>query len=152
MEDPSSLNLDEVEKTAELLDALSEEDTLMDDLARLAVLQDMSKEGGLLGKARRSAKNIAKKDLKTARKAKDIAEVQADTARIMKETEALNRKAGIVKDNKMTASSIADVAIPAVVGAGVGTIGAGVYFKKREEKMLSDFEQYVRSLQAKQNK
>lgn len=35
------VNLEEVEKTAELLESFSEEDSLLDDLAKLAVLQDV---------------------------------------------------------------------------------------------------------------
>jgi len=40
-ENSEGVNLEEVIKTAELLEAFSEEDTLLDDLAKLAVLQDI---------------------------------------------------------------------------------------------------------------
>ncbi len=42
-EDSVSLDLTEIAKTAELLDNLATEDTLLDDLAKLAVLQDLTR-------------------------------------------------------------------------------------------------------------
>jgi hypothetical protein len=155
VEDITSLNLDEVEKTAELLDALSEEDSLIDDLARLAVLQDMTKEGGIkpttwqwirptaAGKATATAKS----ELQVAKKARNTADIKADVAKVKSDTEVLNRKAGIL-DKKNSGLSVANVAIPAVVGAGAAAAGTGLYFKNREDQMMSEFEIYVKSLQA----
>jgi len=40
---PDSLDLEEIEKTAELLDVFATEDTLLDEMAKLAVLQDLAK-------------------------------------------------------------------------------------------------------------
>jgi len=42
-EEESSLDLTEIAKTAELLETLATEDTLLDDLAKLAVLQDLTR-------------------------------------------------------------------------------------------------------------
>ena len=41
---PDLLSFDEIEKTAEFLEAFSEEDSLIDNLAKLAVLQDYSNQ------------------------------------------------------------------------------------------------------------
>ena len=46
-EDSSLVNLDEVEKIASLLDAASKEDTLMDEIAKLAVLNDFFVANGV---------------------------------------------------------------------------------------------------------
>jgi len=66
------LTIDEIEKTADLLEALATEDTLLDELAKLAVLQDCGK--------------------KIEKKAREIKETQLTTTKIIKETENLNKE------------------------------------------------------------
>ena len=46
-QETSKIDLGEVEKVASLLDAVSEEDTLMDEIAKLAVLNDFFIENGV---------------------------------------------------------------------------------------------------------
>ncbi len=148
----TSINLEEVEKTAELLVALSEKDTLIDDLARLAVLQDMTKDGALLDPKswewvnNRRVLKSAKNKLKGAERSQRVAEVNVETAKVRAETANIKRKVETL-ENPGKSLPISEMITPAAVGIGIGAVGTGVYFKEREKQLMSEYDKYLASLQ-----
>lgn len=53
-ESAEELNLDDVEKTAELLEVHSKEDVLVDDIAKIAVLQDYLDDSGVFSQEQKT--------------------------------------------------------------------------------------------------
>lgn len=138
-------DLGEIEKTAELLEALAEEDTLMDDIVKLAVLQDVA---GLYKKSNSKIK-FAKKGLRSAEKRLRVnlidqeavnlrlqsQKIQQQTERITKNLEnAIDPASGNIKSSVSIGGRLSDAIVPALVGSGVAVLGTSAYFHKKKEQ------------------
>jgi ethanolamine ammonia-lyase large subunit len=145
------LNLEEVEKTAEVLEKLSEEDTLLDDLAKLAVLQDvlgknkeyLEKQASFLGFGEKTTKQLAKATKAKAAKDLSVAEILDEASKL--ELEAKNLRGRAEARLSGGQGSLLSSAAPFIVGGAAGAAGAGVYFKNRENKMLEEIANYYNS-------
>ena len=155
------VDLDDIEKTAELLEQFAKEDTLLDELAKLAVLQDvvgnnkeqLEKIGvRIFGMGERSAKQLANFEKSVAQKELRLAEIAEDTRKINAEAEKLRQKSKAMADKADNGGSMLDSAVPYVVGGAAGALGAGAYFKNRENKMLEEIAAYYNSQQANPTK
>lgn len=155
-----ALDLGEVEKTAELLEAFSEEDTLLDDLAKLAVLQDivgqnqveLEKVGWRIGTAKHgfgamSDMQKANKQRRKADKLLRVNEVKHDAAKLQLEAEELARKSEKLS-NKDGESMLGDSVVPFIVGGGAAAAGTGIYMKKQQDKKINEIAQYYENVQS----
>jgi len=154
------LDLSEVEKTAELLEAFSEKDTLLDDLAKLAVLQDivgqnqaeLEKTGYRIGGAKigfgvMSDMQKANKERRAADKLLRVNEVKHDAAKLKLEAEELARKSEKLS-NKDGESLLGDSVVPFIVGGGAAAAGTGIYMKKQQDKKINEIARYYENTQS----
>ena len=150
-----ALDLEEVEKTAELLDAFSEEDTLLDDLAKLAVLQDivgqnqveLEKQGyRAFGLGRKTETQAAKATRRAANKKVRIREIQNDTAKLNAEADELARRSKKLSGNADD-SPMLDSVVPFIVGGGVAAAGTAYYMKNKNDKKINEIARYYEGVQ-----
>jgi hypothetical protein len=145
------IDLEEVEKTAELLEELSKKDSLLDDLAKLAVLQDivgqnkeeLEKKGfRIFGLGNMSESQAAKAMRRAAAKELRVAEIKDEASKLIAERKLIEKKIDQRIGDKKKSTGAASIAIPFAVGGGVSAAGMAAYYKNKQNKILEQLARY----------
>lgn len=153
-------SLEDVEKTAEYLEALSTEDSILDDMAKLAVLQDVAGEHTeevekiavrIFNLGERTVGQVARHKKTLAVTAKDVAETNLETARLYKDVKSIKKQTENLKAVDGSSSG-RNLIFPLAIGGGAGALGTGMYYKDKEKKMIEEFRHYVEAQNSKSTK
>ena len=151
VEESSILDLNEVEKTAELLEALSEEDTFEDDLAKLAVLEDMAlanelhmeKDAGISAYFDDAARFAKKKSLlRTAGRGLKQEKILLEVAQTEKQTLRVKQQIANMSKSPTDRSKVLDVVGPLAGGVVAGGVGMKILNDKKNKEMINEISNY----------